>query len=419
MKKSVCVVGGGASGMLAAIAAARAGAAVTLLEQNNEAGKKIYMTGNGKCNLTNQDMTVSSYDTEKSKALVEKVLKAFGERELVAFFEKELGMRTVIKQGSGVYPASEAAATVVDVLKRALQSNQVLLKTQTRVTAIRRMDASFEIATDKGCLYADRVILSCGGKSFPKTGSNGSGFVLAKAAGLTLIPDYPALTAFVCQKDGMKLLSGLRQEAEVTLYIDGSPVAKESGQLQFTDYGISGIPVFQISNKASRAFRDEQINRQKKVKIQAAVNLFPNEEEEDVFKKLKKQLAQFANFPFEDAMCGFLHKKWIDYFGKEYGFSEFLQAGEISTERLRKLAGELTAFTYTVKAVRGYDFCQVTGGGVSLSELDEHMQAVTIPGLYVTGEMLDVIGKCGGYNLQWAFSTGMIAGSHAGSPQSR
>lgn len=419
MKKSVCIVGGGASGMMAAIAAARAGACVTLLEQNDRFGKKIFMTGNGKCNLTNLNMAASFYDTTKENSFVQKILEAFGEKELLAFFEKELGMRTMVNHGSCIYPASESAVTVVDVLKRALWSNQVLLKAQTRVTAIRKTKASFEIVTDKGCICADRVILSCGGKSFPKTGSNGSGFALAKAAGLRLIPDYPALTALICQKAGMKLLAGLRQEAEVALYIDGVFAAKESGQLQFTDYGISGIPVFQISNEASRAFRDEKIKKQKKVKIQAVVNLFPNETKEEVLKKLKKQLTQFAKLPFEEAMCGFLHKKWIDYFGKECGFSKLLKAGEIPENKVEELAGELTAFTYEVWSVKGYDFCQVTGGGVSLGEIDEHMQAVAIPGLYVTGEMLDVIGRCGGYNLQWAFSTGMIAGSHAGALEAK
>jgi hypothetical protein len=262
------------------------------------------------------------------------------------------------------------------------------------------------IETNQGDIRADCVILACGGKSYPKTGSDGSGFRLAQSLGIELEKNYPALTALVCKKSGLKAIAGMRSEGKVTLYIEECPKAHEYGQIQFTDYGLSGIPVFQISSLASKALLEGK-------KVRVEVNLFPNLGTEETEKAIQRQLQQFCKLSFDEAMTGFLHKKWIDYLGKQLGFSRFASVESIPKNEIRKLVSELTEMSFPVEQVKGYEFCQVTGGGVLTNQMDEYLQVRRIPGLYIVGEMLDVIGKCGGYNLQWAFSTGYIAGQHA------
>lgn len=412
MKRSVCVAGGGASGMMAAIAAARAGAKVTLLEKNDRLGKKILMTGNGKCNLTNLDMGVSAYGIEDEASLAGKVLEQFDEKKLMEFF-KEMGMDVTVTRDSYVYPRTQAAATVLNVLRRALNRYGVSCRTETEVTGIKKESSGFLVETDREVIYADRVIISMGGKSFPKTGSDGAGFLLAKKLGLSLQPDYPALTALVCPIQGQKTIAGLRADGEVTLVIKGKEIARESGQLQFTDYGISGIPVFQVSRFASALLWNRKKGKGDNCSVEARVNLFFDSTKDELFRKLEGQLSDFSDLSFEEAMAGILHKKWIGFFGNRLGLFRYPDAGSIPREKVEKLACELTELSFPVEGVKGYDFCQVTGGGVDVSCVDGHLQTKAYPGLFLTGEILDVTGKCGGYNLQWAFSTGYIAGTFA------
>ncbi len=412
MKRSVCVAGGGASGMMAAIAAARAGADVTILEKNDRPGKKILMTGNGKCNLTNLDMGIFAYYIEDGASPVGRILEQFDEKALIELF-KELGMDVTVARDSYVYPKTQTASTVLNVLRRALKEFGVSCKTDTKVTNIKKESSGFSIETDKGVFFADRVIISMGGKSFPKTGSDGDGFLLAKKLGLSMQPDYPALTALICPVEGQRMISGLRADGEVSLLIDGKKVFRDSGQIQFTDYGISGIPVFQVSRFASALLWNRNKGKKAQRRIEAAVNLFPDMGEDELFLKIEGQLKRFSGMTYEEAMTGLLHKKWIEFFGKRLELFSYPDAGSIPQKTVKELASELVKLSFPVEGVKGYDFCQVTGGGVDLSCVDEHLQAKAYPGLFLTGELLDVTGKCGGYNLQWAFSTGYIAGTCA------
>ena len=405
MKKTVCVIGGGASGIMASIAAAKAGAEVFILEHSDRIGKKILLTGNGKCNITNLNMSASCFDTSGDGSFVEHVLDAFSEKDLMKFMQ-ENGMRLMVNRESYVYPESEAASTVVNVLRRALQTVGVHVYTGIDVKDISLTKGKYFIATNSKSFNADCLILACGGKSFPKTGSDGSGFTLLEKMQIPVLPLYPALTALISDKKGLKTISGVRSNASVTLLVDQQTVASDYGQVQFTDYGISGIPVFQVSAYAARAL-------QKGKSVTASVNLFPDLTLEQITAQLKKQCKQYGVCPIEDALQGFLHKKWIDYLNALFRFSRYPNAKALPEHVIMQIANELTDMKYTITAVKEYDFCQVTGGGVPLRQIDCHMQSVSVPGLYIVGEMLDVTGKCGGYNLQWAFSTGYIAGNHA------
>lgn len=392
--------------MTAAIAAAKAGAQVTLLEKNTRMGKKLLLTGNGKCNLTNLDMDLSAYSSYGQEVLAGKVLGQFDEKDLMAFFSS-LGMRFIVGRGTYVYPESEAAETVLSVLERAIKDCGVRCIYETKVCHIQKNGTGFVVETEEETYTADSVILSCGGCSYPKTGSDGAGFQLARDLGIEISPLYPALTAFVCPLKEQKLISGLRSHARVSLYIDGKLSMEDTGQIQFTDYGISGIPVFQVSTLGARALI---LYGQK---VTAKIDLFPEQTKEEVIQELAKQLNRFQNLPVTEALIGFLHKKWIHFLDKRLRLSSWGMAGKISEKQRESLAEELTGLTFLVKDVKGFDFSQVTGGGVATHQVDENLMVKAVPGLYITGEMLDVTGKCGGYNLQWAFSTGYLAGSHS------
>ncbi len=405
MKKTVCIIGGGASGIMASIAAAQAGAKVIILDQSDRIGKKVLLTGNGKCNLTNLHMDASHYNTSGDISFVETVLNTFSEKDLMDFFEKQ-GMRLMVNKESYVYPESEAATTVVNVLRRTLQTLDVSIYTNIRIKDIVYDSHKYCVQTESEEFDADCVIMACGGQSYPKTGSDGSGYALLEKLNISVIPPYPALTALVSDKKGIKTLSGVRANAKVTLLINSKAVACDCGQVQFTDYGISGIPVFQVSTVASRALQAGE-------RVVVKVNLFPNMSEKEVFTSLWYQLTQFETLPIEDALQGFVHKKWIEYLNTKFKLRRFDSAKDITVDVVSDIVNELVNMEYVITAVKEYDFCQVTGGGVALDQVDNQMQCKAYPGLYIVGEMLDVTGECGGYNLQWAFSTGYIAGSHA------
>ena len=405
MKNTVCVIGGGASGIMASIAAAQAGAKVILLEHSDRIGKKILLTGNGKCNLTNLHMDISHYRTSGDKSLVETVLNTFSEKDLMAFMQKQ-GMRLMINRKSYVYPECEAAATVVNVLRRALDTLDVSIYTNIKIKDIVHASHKYCIETEDKTFYADRVVMACGGKSYPKTGSDGSGYTLLKKLNIPMVRPYPALTALISDKKGIKTVSGMRANAMVTLLINAKAVTSDYGQVQFTDYGISGIPVFQVSTDASLALQAGK-------KVAVRVNLFPDMSEKEVFTAVKNQLTLFEALPVEDALQGFIHKKWIEYLNNKFKLRHFICAKDITEDVIDNIVNELVNMEYNITAVKEYDFCQVTGGGAALDQIDDRMQAKAYPGLYIVGELLDVTGECGGYNLQWAFSTGYIAGSHA------
>lgn len=251
MKRKVAVVGGGASGMMAAISAAGEGAEVTLFEKNDRVGKKILATGNGKCNFSNKVMSADCFYGTGS-VQVEKYLQRFGTADTIHFFE-QLGMRVKDRNGY-LYPASEQASTVLDVLCMELARRKITVKTQSGVKSIRKENEKLEIRTAaKESSLWDAVILTCGGLASPKTGSNGDGLYMARALGHDIVTPVPALTALRCEGDFWKSITGVRCEAKIDLVVDGETVLGESGELQFTDYGISGIPVFQISREAAYA----------------------------------------------------------------------------------------------------------------------------------------------------------------------
>mgnify|MGYP001086290742 FL=1 len=410
MGRKVAVVGGGAAGMMAAVQAAYAGARVTVYERNDRVGKKILSTGNGKCNFSNEDMRATCY-YGSGAGYLDGFYKQFGVAETKTFF-RELGMR--IKDRNGyLYPASEQAATVLDVLRYEMERLGIEICAGCRVTGIDgpgnpgyRLTLETETAAYKKRTY-DAVILACGGRAAPKTGSDGTGLAMAKRLGHRIVPTVPALTALRCGETLWKQVAGVRCEARLMLYIDGNAVSSVQGELQLTDYGISGIPVFQFSRIAAYALQEGR-------PVTVKIDLMPDHGAADIqeafwVRRWERQKRQ----SMEQFVTGTVNKKVGLLLLKLAGIRETETVCEIEGARRRKLEQLFHTFEVTVKGTNSFEQAQVCAGGVDFAEVTDRLESVRRPGLFFAGEMLDIDGICGGYNLQWAWSSGAVAGRAA------
>ncbi len=397
-KKRVFIVGGGAAGLMAAIMASRAGAAVTVLEHNDRPGRKICATGNGKCNLTNLERPSDAY-RGTNPGFAEKALEQFPVEKTIEFFS-ELGIYTVNKNGY-LYPRSGQAASVTEVLCMEAASLKVKQKTNVHVTQVFWEQGIWKLRIDGWIYEADAVILANGSCASNIPGSDGSGYEIAKALGHRVIPPLPVLTGLKCQalndfqgqkKKGnpFQLWAGVRTEGELTLLIEGKPMRKQRGELQLTEYGISGIPVFQLSSYAVRAV---SIGKD----VQIRIDFLPGFSKEELHGCLedRKKACPYKNT--RQMLTGLFPDKLINV---------LCQAADL----------ENAIREFPLKVISGLDFkqAQVCSGGVDTDEIyPDTMESRLHPGLYFAGELVDIDGACGGYNLQWAWSSGAAAGFHA------
>lgn len=402
--KRIIVIGGGASGLMAAIMAARQGAKVTLLEKKKQIAKKLLVTGNGRCNFTNRHQELSKYRTDMPE-FVEKALQAFPMTDTVKFFE-ELGM-LVKDRGGYLYPNSGQAASVAEILRLEAQRLQIKLACSTEVLNVEKREDTFYIKTEGWTYEGDAVILACGSVAAPQTGSTGDGYRFAKELGHTVITPLPALTGlYALEKDCTKL-AGVRQDAKVFLFVDGICCAKDEGEIQFAAYGVSGIPVFQVSRYASRALHDGK-------KCELQLDLWDSHTNEQIIQLLKDNLHMTGNRSGTDVLLGMFPEKLCSALLERAGISQKKKGKDWTEKEMQRLASQMKQMRFTITKCRGYEQAQVCTGGVPLSELkDISMESSIVPELYLTGELLDVDGACGGYNLQWAWTSGYLAGKYA------
>ena len=408
MSKKIAVVGGGAAGMMAAIRAARLGAQVIIYERNDRVGKKILSTGNGKCNFSNEKMSGEFY-RGSGTVLVDKIYRTFGVEETKGFFEG-LGMRIKDRDGY-LYPASGQASTVLDVLRYELERLTVNIHTNRQVTDIIAGQGGLTVDTnEREKEKYDAVILACGGKAAPKTGSDGQGFVLAGKLGHHIITTVPALVALRCEEDFYKRVAGVRCDVKLTLYIDGQPVRSDRGEMQWTDYGISGIPVFQLSRDAAYALQERKC-------VTVKIDLMPNfDDEPDGRKKSQfwtERWKRQGGQTMEQFVTGLVNKKIGLLLLRQAGIKETERAENVPPSRQKELTRLFRSFIVTVKGTNTFDQAQVCAGGVDCREVTDTLESCIVPGVYFAGEILDIDGICGGYNLQWAWSSGAVAGQAA------
>lgn len=403
--EEIIIVGAGASGMVAAIAAARRGAKVCLLEHTERVGKKILVTGNGRCNFTNQNMS-AQYFHGGSQKWVQNVLEEFSYPQTISLFSS-LGIVSSSKNGY-CYPASGQAASILDALRWELEHQNVSVYTNCEVTSVRQREGIFILTDQKGQNKSARaVILACGSKAAPKTGSDGSGYVLARQLGHRIEPVLPALTCLKTSGREQKLWAGVRVEGTVSVYVDGKCWDKNHGELQLTDYGVSGIPVFQVSRSAAIA-----LAQKKSVKV--VLDFLPSHTWEECSAELGRRMKQLAHLRLEDGLSGQFHKKLVMVFLRRANIDPDKPCKLVQPQEIVRLVREIKQMQLEVTGTGDFLQAQVCTGGVSVRECDpKTMQSKKVSGLYFAGEILDVDGICGGYNLQFAWSSGYLAGTAA------
>ncbi len=399
----IIVVGAGAAGMTAAIFAAKEGADVLILEHMETAGKKILATGNGKCNYTNSRQGVENYYGD-DPAFVLPVMEQFSFDDTLSFFD-ELGIYPKEKNGY-YYPASEQASCVREVLLRQLDLLGVNIVYNCGIRSIERQKDAFCFETKSGYLYSRLCLMATGGCAAKKTGSDGSGFLYPQKMGHRIIDVVPALVQLQGKESFFKEIAGIRAEAVIKLYIDGRLAATESGELQLTDFGISGIPVFQLSRLAAKALKKRQ-------NVCAQINFSPNLAEEELKKILARRFDR-AGIDAAGALLGMYNRKLIPLFLRLARIDEKTDAENVSSKQLAGLAGVIRKFRVSIIGTKKFDTAQATAGGIDTKEIDNKtLESKLVRGLYFAGEMIDIDGRCGGYNLQWAWSSGYVAGTSA------
>lgn len=404
--KTIAVIGGGAAGMAAAIAAAEAGTGkrIFILEHKDVTGKKILSTGNGRCNLTNEYMDTSCFRSDHPEAIAS-VLERFGTKDTLEFFAR-LGVLTKSRNGY-IYPRSDQASAILEVLQMHLDKLGVEVHTGTDVKEIVKTKKRFKILTNTGNYTADKVILATGGKAASVLGSDGSGYNLAKAFGHKIIPVVPALVQLKVKKNPFQKASGVRTDVTVSALENGKILASDTGELQITAYGISGIPVFQISRYIAKSLYYKQ-------KTEVCIDFMPDMTDEELLSFLLKRQKTHGEGTVGDFFVGIFNKKLIPRLLELSNIRMNTETRSLKEADFKKLVKPCKHTIVEITETNGFENAQVCAGGVDLAEIDtETFESRMVDGLYITGELLDVDGICGGYNLQWAWATGMIAGASA------
>ena len=394
----ILILGGGASGLAAAIQAAEHGQ-VTLLERQNRVGRKLLATGNGRCNLSNTGAGPERYhgaDPDFCRG----ALAAYPPERVLEFFHG-LGLRTVTEYGGRVYPRSDHASSVLDVLRLAAERRGVALRCGCSAERIERRGRGFRVLAGDERVDCDLLIAACGGCAGGKLGGVMDGYRLLGGLGHSRTALFPALTTLRCQSDYPKALKGIRVDCEVSLRQGGRRLAAERGDVLFTEPGLSGTAVFAVSRTAAAGGEG----------LTARLDLFPEETREALTEDLRQRRERFAALPANEVLVGAVQSRLGMMLSKAAGISGGVAAGSLTDAQIQALAATLKGFDFPIRGVGGFEAAQVTAGGLNTKEFDANtMQSRLVPGLYACGELLDVDGDCGGFNLQWAWASGLLAG---------
>ena len=379
----IIIIGSGASGLAAGISLLRCGYDVTILERNNISGKKLLLTGAGRCNFFNSDQNIVHYHSSDIDILA-KIITS-DNIHLVEDFITSLGIIPKVKDGY-YYPFANQAYNMKELLERTYLDLGGKIKYNYLVEKIEKKNNLFLINDNISC---DKLILATGSKAYKMTGSDGIGYQLAKKFNHHIVKVLPSLTSLITRE---KInLKGVRVDAKVTLYEDGVKVREELGQVQFTDYGLSGICIFNLSYYAVKG-----LNKNKKEVI--TIDLMPFMDK-----------VSFKNKKVYDLLLGFLPNKMIDYILKTLDISKDIYYEDLSSDKKQELTKILKEMEFNITSYKEFDFSQVCSGGVSLREINPlTMESIFVKNLYIIGELLDVNGDCGGYNLTFAFLSGIL-----------
>lgn len=409
---SVAVVGGGPAGMMASFAAARLGSRVVLFEKNEKLGKKLYITGKGRCNLTNAaDISDFFPEVVRNPKFLYSAFYSYTNEDLMAFFREERRLPLKTERGNRVFPVSDHSSDVIRAMEGALREEKVELRLMTRVTEL--LVEENRICGVRSDTYGeepfDAVILATGGKSYPSTGSDGTGYALAEALGHHATPLYPSLVPFITKEPYLKELQGLSlRNVRLSVFFGKKEPISEFGELLFTHNGISGPIVLTMSTRVAADLMDGKI-------LSAALDLKPALEEKQLHDRILREATASPNQELKNVMPRLLPKSLGSVLLYAAELDPGIRMNALTREMREKLVTFLKAFPMTLIDTAGFREAIITRGGIETKEIDPGtMESKRIHGLYFAGEMIDCDARTGGYNLQIAWSTGHLAGSSAG-----
>ncbi len=404
--KSIGIIGGGAAGLFAAITAGKIlgnKATITIYERKDRIGKKILATGNGKCNITNNNCCQKNY-YGKNTEFINYPLSALNPQKTIELFE-DMGLICKEEYGGRVFPYSGQASAVLDILRNELERLNINIITDVEVKEIRFSKNKFIInakTKDENKIYKnDKLIVATGGKSSPSLGSNGSGFDILRSVKHEIIEPIPALCQLKTENTITKALNGIKIEGIISAFEKDKKICESEGEILFTNYGLSGSAVFDLSKILYYSNN-----------ITAQIDMMKEFSFSQLNEMLNNRKKQFAHLSMEQFFIGLLNKKVGQVICKLSGIEKLSQKAEnISKKQITELVKNIKSLEIKVIGHNGWENSQVTAGGVKTSQFDNKtMESKIMSGLYVAGEVLDIFGDCGGYNLQWAWSTGYLAG---------
>ncbi len=396
------IIGGGASGMAAALAAAEnPQARIILMERQARVGRKLQATGNGRCNLSNLHAGSGGYHGEEA-SFASWAIGKFGPKETLYWF-RALGLFTVAEDSGRVYPYSDQANSVVDVLRFALEKPNITVKLGFEVEKVKKTPSGFRLESKEEALECDRLIVACGGLAGTKLGGTMSGYKLLRSLGHKCTKLRPALVQLKSAWGGVTGLKGVRCNCHAAIFHNGELHSESTGELQFTEYGLSGPVIFEISRDACQGSGHWSCR----------LDFLPHMEEETLKEELLRR--KTTNLPASELLTGILHNRLGRVLAQAAGVNANRAVSELSDCELDQTVRTVKCFDVVLTEPMGMDSAQVTAGGIVTKDFDEKtMESRLVPGLYACGEVLDIDGDCGGYNLQWAWSSGRLAGHHAG-----
>ncbi|KXO16951.1 flavoprotein family protein [Clostridiales bacterium KA00134] len=387
------IIGGGPAGIMAALQIKNH--KLIMFERNDRIGKKLLATGNGRCNYTNVDIKAKHYHGEQ-EGFVEPALEYFDNEALIEYFKKEAALSSLELERGKIYPRTLKASTLLNIFLRLLEKKGVEIKTDHYLKQIKRKGKGFLLFfKDREPYYVDRVVFACGGMSMPQSGSDGNGYKILKDFGHRVTDCFPGLVQIKLDCPYLKHISGTKVQGRVRLLANENLLAEKEGDLLFTDYGISGPPILDISRKVGERILKEKL----KIEMPLINNL------DDKTLELLRNSLDSNRFNLDEILEAFIDKKFIKL------VKETLKKMHFSSKQFNdKIIETLCKYTFDVVGLNSFGQSQITCGGIATEDIDKsNMQSKLVKGLYVIGEVLDVDGDCGGYNIQWAFSSAALA----------
>ncbi|WP_060826443.1 NAD(P)/FAD-dependent oxidoreductase [Sulfurospirillum cavolei] len=398
----VAIIGAGASGLVCAIEAARKGLHVTLFEKNGKVGRKILATGNGKCNISNEKISLERYHGA-SPSFAKEALRRFDTLTCKAFF-RSLGLEMREGEEGRLYPMSHQASSVVDMLLHEVRALHVNVLLESEVTKIEQKGVEFILHVNAQTHTFDACVIATGSVAMPTLGSSGSGYAFAKTLGHSVIEPYPSLVQFVCDEPHLKEVGGVKMDAIVELYIDNQKCQSVQGDLLFTAYGLSGSAILDLSRKASHALVHDE-------PVYVVLDLLPTLSREALTSLLQKRLSVAKDKSLSLWLEGMIPKKLAHFIIENTRLTHIKEASTLGAKEIKKIVFALKALRLHVKATKGFESAEVCAGGVDVRELEaKNLMSKTIANLYFCGEVLDIDGDCGGFNLHFAWASGYLVG---------